>query len=196
MRTGGGLGRTSRQGLKMRRLFPFLAIGLAVVSSMLTFSSIEASPPFDENNCLECHGNPDLTKTTEKGDEISLYVSKEWVNTTAHRYIECTTCHTTEPHKVATPLTKLSLAEKCGSCHQYQYKLHLESIHGQQLLQGNPDMATCVDCHSSEGNPHSVIRVLEYSAPAYKKNIAQTCANCHGDEELMANYGIVEKIYE
>jgi len=38
--------------------------------------------------------------------------------------------------------------------------------------------------------------VLEYNAPTYKKNIAQTCAKCHGNEELMASYGIVEKVYE
>lgn len=173
----------------------FLAIGLVVVGSMLVFSSIEAYA-LDENDCLSCHGNPDMTKTGENGDEISLYVSEEAVNTAAHRFIDCTTCHTTEPHKVATPLTKLSLAEKCGSCHQYQHKLHLESIHGQQLVLGNSDVATCVDCHSPEGNPHSVIRVLEYNAPAYKKNISQTCAKCHGNEELMADYGILEKVYE
>ncbi len=94
------------------------------------------------------------------------------------------------------PLTKQSLAEKCGSCHQYEYKLHVESIHGQQLAQGNNDVATCVDCHSPDGNPHSVIRVLEYTAPTYKKNIAQTCNSCHGNEELMAGYGIVEKVYD
>ncbi len=57
-------------------------------------------------------------------------------------------------------------------------------------------MATCVDCHSPVGNPHSIIRVLEYNSPAYKKNISETCAKCHGNEELMASYGIVEKIYE
>ncbi len=90
----------------------------------------------------------------------------------------------------------MSLAQKCGSCHQYEYKLHLESIHGQQLISGNPDGATCVDCHSAENNPHSIIRVLEYSSPAYRKNIATTCAQCHSDEELMASYGIVEKVYE
>ncbi len=168
---------------------------LVVVGLFLAGDSIE-SYALDENNCLSCHGNSDLTKTGAGGEEISLYVSQEMVNTASHRFIDCTTCHTSEPHKVATPLTKLSLAEKCGSCHQYEYKLHLESIHGQQLVQGNPDVATCVDCHSPAGNPHSVIRVLEYNAPAYKKNISQTCANCHGDEELMANYGIVEKVYE
>ncbi len=178
----------------MRRLFLFLAIGL-VVGLFLAGNFINTYA-LDENNCLSCHGNPNLTKTTEDGSEISLYVSEEDVANAAHRYIDCTTCHTTEPHSVSTPLTKLSLAEKCGSCHQYEYKLHLESVHGQQLIQGNPDVATCVDCHSPVGNPHSVIRVLEYTAPAYKKNIAQTCANCHGSEELMESNGILEKVYE
>ncbi len=98
----------------------FLAIGLVVVGSMLVFSSIEAYA-LDENDCLSCHGNPDMTKTGENGDETSLYVSEEAVNTAAHRFIDCTTCHTSEPHKVATPLTELSLAQKCGSCHQYEY---------------------------------------------------------------------------
>ncbi len=179
----------------MRRLFLFLAIGLVVVGSMLALRSIKVYA-LDENNCLSCHGNPDLTKTGSEGEKISLYVSEEVVNIASHRYIDCTTCHTSEPHKVGTPLTKLSLAQKCGSCHQYEYKLHLESIHGEQLVLGNPDVATCVDCHSPESNPHSVIRVLEHDAPTYKKNIAQTCAKCHSNEELMASYGIVEKVYE
>ncbi len=179
----------------MSRLLLTLAIGLIVAVLVLAGNAVKTHA-LDENNCLSCHGNPDLATTSAGDDKISLYVSEEAVNTAAHRFIDCTTCHTSEPHKVVTPLTKLSLAEKCGSCHQYEYKLHLESIHGQQLVQGNPDVATCVDCHSSEGSPHSVIRVLEYNAPAYKKNIAQTCANCHGDEALMASYGIVEKVYE
>jgi hypothetical protein len=177
-------------------LFLFLAIGLVLVVGLSLAGSFTEIYALDENNCLLCHDNPDLTKTTTGGEKISLYVSEEVLNTTAHRFIDCTTCHTYEPHKAATPLTKLSLAEKCGSCHKYEYKLHLQSIHGQQLVYGNPDVATCIDCHSSKGDPHSVIRVLEYSAPAYKKNVAETCAKCHGDPKLMSSYGIVEKVYE
>ena len=150
----------------------------------------------DEKNCLDCHGKPDLVKTGLDGGKISLYVSEKAVAAAAHRYIDCTTCHTADPHKVETPLSKLSLAQKCGTCHQYQYKLHLGSIHGQQLAVGNPDVATCVDCHSPYQDPHSVIRVLEHNAPAYKKNISETCAKCHGNQELMQSYGIVEKVYE
>ena len=179
----------------MSRLLTFLALGLGIVSFLLVGYAFNTYA-LDENNCLSCHSNPGLIKTDAEGKNISLYVSEEAVNTAAHRFIDCTTCHTFEPHKVDTPLTKLSLAEKCGSCHQYEAKLHLESIHGQQLTQGNPDVATCVDCHSPAGNPHSVIRVLEYNAPTFKKNIAETCANCHGNEELMESYGIVEKVYE
>ncbi|MBI4284264.1 MAG: hypothetical protein HY663_07335 [Chloroflexi bacterium] len=181
--------------LQRGRLFLLLAAGLIAVALFLISNSTKAYA-IDKEKCLACHGNPELSKIGVDGKIISLFVSEAAVNSAAHRYIDCTTCHTTEPHKVTTPLTKLSLAERCGSCHQYEYDLHLNSIHGQQLLQGNPDVATCVDCHSPIGNPHSITRVLEFNAPAYKKNIAQTCAECHGNEKLMANYGIVEKVYE
>ncbi|MBI4266987.1 MAG: hypothetical protein HY668_01300 [Chloroflexi bacterium] len=180
--------------MKIKRLFLLMVMGILVAGAGVALWTT-AGYALDENNCLSCHGNTGLT-TTKNGTGISLYVSEKAVGTGAHRYIDCTSCHTQEPHKVDTPLTKLSLAEKCGTCHEYQYRLHLESSHGQQLARGNPDVATCVDCHSPEGSPHSVIRVLEYNAPAYKKNISQTCARCHGDEEVMANYGIVEKVYE
>jgi len=188
----------------VRRLFLLLPIGLIVIGSLLTFSLIKAyaldeNKRLDENNCLLCHGDPELTETDESGNEISLYVSRETIDTAAHLDINCTTCHIpqkTVPHEVAAPLTKLSSAKKCGFCHQPEYKLHLESIHGQQLVQGNPDVATCVDCHSPEGNPHNVIQVPECNSPVCKKNIAETCAKCHADEELMASYGLVEKVYE
>ena len=180
----------------MTRLPVFLiAFGLAAAVASLVFTAGNASA-LDQNQCLSCHGKKDLVKTSTDGRRISLYVNEERVNTASHRYIDCSTCHGPEPHKTNSQLTKKSLAEKCGSCHQYEYALHRTSIHGQQLQAGNSDVATCVDCHSPEGNPHSVIRVLEYSAPAYKKNIAQTCDRCHGQTQLMQNYGIVEEVYE
>jgi hypothetical protein len=182
--------------LKIQRSFIIVAIGLALTSSIAFIFVSSRVNALDENKCLSCHGNPNMTKTGPGGKKISLFVNEQGVNTAAHRYTDCTTCHTSDPHKVDSPLTKLSLAEKCGSCHKYEYKLHLESVHGKQLAKGNPDVATCVDCHSPVGSPHSVIRVLEYGAPAYTKNIAGTCAKCHSNVELMKSYGIVEKVYE
>ncbi len=179
----------------MKRLLLYLSGGIIVVGSVFAFGATRVYG-LDEYQCLSCHGNPQLTKTNADGKVISLYVSQADIDASAHRYIDCTTCHGSDPHKVDSPLNKQSLAQKCGSCHQYEYQQHAASVHGQQLAQGNQDVATCVDCHSPTGNPHSVIRVLEYDAPAYKKNIAQTCAKCHNDSKLMASYGIVENVYE
>ncbi len=179
----------------MKRLLFALPLGLVVVLGLLFFGASSALAE-DQSGCLNCHGNPGLTKTDSSGRVISLYVNKELVNVAAHRFIDCTQCHGDSPHNSTSPLTKLSLAEKCGQCHQYEYKQHINSVHGQQLQQGNTDVATCVDCHSSTQNPHNITRVLEYNAPTFKKNISQTCARCHDDPTLMANYGVVEKVYE
>ncbi len=179
-----------------KRKLVFALAALTFAFGFLIVFSFSRAYGLDEKNCLSCHGSTTLSKKNGDGRTVSLYVNEKKVNTGAHRYIDCTTCHSSDPHKVDTPLTKQSLAEKCGTCHQYQYKLHRESIHGQELARGNADVATCVDCHSAEGNPHSVIRVLEYSASTYKKNIAETCSKCHADWKLMESYGIVEKVYE
>jgi nitrate/TMAO reductase-like tetraheme cytochrome c subunit len=163
----------------IKRISLCCLLAFAVLAAVLTVNQGKALA-LDENSCLDCHANPDLFKT----------------DANAHRFIDCTTCHTDDPHHVATPLNKLSLAEKCGTCHEYQYALYSDSIHGQVVSSGDQQAATCVDCHSDDSNPHSVIRVLEASAPTYKKNIAQTCAKCHDNEQLMASYGIVEQVYE
>lgn len=172
---------------------------ICLVSLLVTGVVLGAGAPvaaLDLNNCLSCHAVLDKTVTNADGREISLQIDPLDVDTGAHRYIDCATCHQTGAHQKDTPLTKLSSAQKCGSCHDYQYQLHLESVHGEQLTQGNADVATCVDCHSPEADAHTVIRVLDHSAPTYKKNSAETCARCHADEDLMENYGIVEKTYE
>jgi hypothetical protein len=155
----------------------------------------------DNNNCLSCHGDPSLTddlitRQRPDGTPISLYVDPHGLSYSVHRFNDCTTCHTSKPHDVETPLTKLSLAEKCGSCHEYQFGQYINSVHGAPQVNGNSDPATCTDCHSATSDPHNVVRVLDPAASTYPKNIAQTCAKCHDDPELMAKYGVVEQVYD
>jgi nitrate/TMAO reductase-like tetraheme cytochrome c subunit len=179
----------------MKKLALYFVFGFAIVISIIIIKQGEALA-LDQNSCLSCHGNEGLSKPNENGGTVSLYVDAAGIDASAHRYIDCTTCHGSDPHKTTSPLDKQSSAEACGACHQYEFQQYEQSIHGQQLMAGNNDVATCVDCHSPDGNPHSVIRTLEYNAPTYKKNIADTCGNCHDDQTLMASYGILEKTYE
>ena len=179
-----------------KRKWWILPAGLLVLIGL--FFVLNKSPAYalDESGCLQCHGNAGLTGTDNVGQKVSLYVDQQSIDTGAHRYIDCVACHSAKPHDAGTSLTKESMTQLCGSCHQYEEKQYVQSIHGQQVAQGDGAAASCVDCHSSVGNPHSVMRTLEYTAPTYKKNIAATCAACHAQEDLMANYGIVEKVYE
>jgi len=78
----------------MKRLLLFIGISAVVVGTLVLCSSI--SYALDENSCLTCHGNENLTKVNGEGETISLYVSEEPVNTAAHRFIDCTTCHTVD----------------------------------------------------------------------------------------------------
>ena len=180
----------------------------ATTNSVPTTGSVPSGgsePPYDptapvlyvdRNDCLKCHSDPSLAKTRADGTSISLFVDTVVLPGSVHRYQDCTTCHTSNPHEVQTPLTKLSLAEKCGSCHEYQFGQYAGSVHGAPQFSGNSDPASCTDCHSANSNPHNVARVADPSASTYPKNIAQTCSKCHDDPELMGKYGIVEKVYD
>ncbi len=153
----------------------------------------------DRSNCLSCHGNPAiinlLTKKRPDGSLVVLYVDVVGSSNSVHRYKDCTSCHGERPHDTTSPLSKLSLSQKCGSCHEYEYQQHMSSVHGVPLQQGNSDPATCTDCHSKTQDPHNVVRVLDPTSSTYPKNIAETCARCHNDPRLMDKYGIVEKVY-
>jgi hypothetical protein len=190
--------RTFWNQVRLLRLRAVLIFGFILLFGLFSFFLVNSNnvSALDGNNCLSCHGKTDVTKTNGDGKTVSLHISEVDINSSAHKYIDCTNCHGSDPHQTPPKLTKLSSAEKCGSCHPYEYQQHLASIHGQQLATGNTDVATCIDCHSPKGDAHSVIRVLDHSAPTYKKNIADTCAKCHNNNGLMQSYGLVDKVYE
>ena len=184
----------------MKRLFIALAIGLVAGGLGLVYGVANIAA-FDETGCLSCHGDQGLIKITEQEGKTSLYVDEEALLSSAHGSLDCTTCHTTDSlllHSASniTPLTELSMAEKCGSCHQDQSSQYLESTHGASLAEGSTDVPSCTTCHSTGGDTHSIIGVSEPDSPVLRKTIAQTCATCHDDEGLMAEYDISATVYE
>lgn len=178
----------------MKLVFGLALAGILIILGLAIFVNTPALA-LDEQGCLQCHGKTDIKKTTLQGQVLSLFVNEKELDTSAHRYIDCVQCHP-KPHDTPATPTKVTAADRCGSCHQYEKKLHRESIHGQSLIHGEEDAASCVDCHSTTPSPHSVARVLSPESPAYRRNIADTCNRCHGNEKLMASYGILEKTYE
>jgi cytochrome b subunit of formate dehydrogenase len=91
----------------------------------------------------------------------------------------CATCHGS--HRVVavederSPTSFQNSPQMCGDCHAYILDEWLNvSAHGAAWKEGNPDTATCVDCHESHsiGDP---VMGLE------RLHMAEECGDCHGD---------------
>lgn len=86
----------------------------------------------------------------------------------------------------------------CAECHsnsemmlQYgnffdQYRIYTGSQHGKLLRNGDTKVAVCTDCHGV----HDISKVSEPDSSANWRNIPQTCARCHSDQNYMKQYGI------
>lgn len=91
--------------------------------------------------------------------------------------------------------------ELCGRCHsnpelikRYNPDLRVDqvaryetSVHGERLMRlGDPNVATCVDCHSS----HAIRPPSEETSTVHPARIPELCGGCHADPDHMAPYAI------
>ncbi len=144
--------------------------------------------------CLICHA--------EKRRSFTMGIHSE-------RGIRCSDCHGGNSAEYeAGPAhageflgdhSKLETIELCSSCHSdgdemRQYGLPADQLaefrtsrHGSLLLdQGNTDAPTCTDCHDA----HTILPPEDARSNVFPANIPTTCAHCHEDVQLMAQYGL------
>lgn len=129
----------------------------------------------DNDDCLMCHSDTDLTMTKGK-KEVSLFVDDKIINRSVHSKLNCVSCHAgfdpgDIPHK--DPMTQVN----CVSCHQAALTKH--QFHPQILKsngKGSAKDVNCVSCHGS----HEVTKI---SAGKWnRQNISSTCGSCHTKE--------------
>ncbi|MDF7798475.1 cytochrome b/b6 domain-containing protein [Pontiellaceae bacterium B1224] len=124
--------------------------------------------------CLECHGEEDAEP----------FIDGHIFGGSVHADNQCVSCHsdiTEAEHD--TPLKKVA----CAECHDIEAEIYLQSSHGQALLQGRDQAATCKDCH---GDAHHIVYSKNPASPINRANISQTCARCHGDVEQMKQFNL------
>ncbi len=169
---------------------------------------IQEPEMFGENTCISCHQG--LSGRSEQ-------ITSDWSQSVhAQRGVGCVSCHGGDPTKADAeesmspeagylgPLPKESIPGLCGSCHTRvdlmrpfdlptdQLDQYWQSQHGQALLEGDPNVATCFDCHDQ----HRVLKASDPSSQVYPANEPKMCADCHADVALMAPYGITTNQYE
>ena len=140
-----------------------------------TFASRRAYVIGAYATCKECHFDT-YTRTLES-------VHYELVKAGVEAAPVCTDCHGS--HNIQNPHAKRAMVSRsCATCHTGEYQTYLSSVHGRALAEeGNLDVPACADCHTHH-------EIQQPDTARFRLSSPETCARCHGDEALMAKYGI------
>jgi hypothetical protein len=163
---------------------------------------------FADNSCVTCH---------EGLGGKSAQITADWKESAhAGQGVGCVSCHGGDPNQadMAAAMSpeagflgvpaKSQIPGLCGSCHSRvdlmrpydlptdQFDQYWQSQHGQALLEGDQNVATCFDCHDG----HKVMKVKDPGALVYPTNEPAMCARCHADATLMTPYGIPTDQYD
>ena len=135
-------------------------------------------------DCLECHGDPDFSTELPNGKVRSLYVNPDRFKASVHgvNEVSCTDCHADlseldydkdVPHKVpAAPVS-------CGDCHDEEQSAYESSVHASFRKQGKKTAPYCFNCHDYHYTKHLEALTVEERADKF-------CLKCHDPMKIHA----------
>ena len=135
--------------------------------------------PALKEKCLGCHD--DATMKAEDGKSVAVLAGD--FARSAHRKIDCATCHEAA-QSVKHPANPLGAVKPqvCQDCHADAFKAIAGSIHGRRAA-GDKAIKDCSGCHDSL---HRVLRSGDPASSLSPVNQIKTCGACH--EDMMAKY--------
>ncbi len=157
-----------------------LFYSLATVLWLSLLGPLTAAP-LSNQDCLDCHTDPTTTRKVH-GETVpmALFPTNAFPKS-VHAKLNCVDCH--DSIKEMVHPSGLPPAQ-CASCHQAEAKLYAGSIHGMSKAMGASAAASCVDCHGS----HDMQPVKHSDSPVFKLNLPRTCAKCHSNPGMNAEY--------
>jgi cytochrome b subunit of formate dehydrogenase len=170
--------------------------------SMFTDEAKQKASVHGKNQCADCHkdltaDHPDDEKAAKPVDCASCHEKQsksfgasvhgialhKGNDTVAH----CKDCHGT--HEVFPRISPRStihitnLVRTCGQCHGQEADDVTASVHGQAILKGKGEAATCIDCHAE----HQIVGLRN---PAASFQTAEACSKCHASERINSRFGM------
>lgn len=184
--------------------------GLSVLAFLLAGAAWAAGP--QATSCLQCHGSDMFDETARKmvknfGTDVHAQVGLSCndchggnPDPKLGQDMQAAMDPKFKPNPFRGKPDRAAIPEFCGACHssaQYMKRFnpgiridqvteYWTSKHGELLKKGDPNVATCIDCHSV----HNIRRKTQPDSPVYPTHVAETCSRCHSDAKKMASYGI------
>ena len=150
---------------------------------LFTTLNLVSAQDISNEDCLECHGDKDLTKTINDSVEVSLFIDQEKFSNSIHGEFGCIDCHTNIEE---IPHDEEIKHPDCNQCHDDVAEEYLNSYHGMGLKKGDKDAPYCRDCHSS----HYVYSSDDTLSTTNALNLPLTCARCHSNPRIVKKYHI------
>ena len=140
----------------------------------------------DNASCLGCHGTQGFSAPAG-GQTRSLFIAADQFAASVHgKTLRCIDCHTTitaVPHRnvpnsiAAWDQMRIGIAKNCIACHARAAQGYTETYHGQVIVMGFAQGATCADCHGS----HDILPAANPASHVAPANVLATCRKCHAD---------------
>lgn len=188
----------------------YLVYFIAVFLFWLCTDVLNGQQRWEQSVCMDCHLEMDIPEYTDPVHEFLLEEDGRFVDIHARAGYGCHDCHGGDPHDmdrakdpaagyIGKPASQ-DVPQLCADCHsdiEYmrdrnprlptdQLRLYRTSDHGRSLEEGDTKVATCASCHGT----HLVRGGDDPASLTYPRNVPSTCAQCHSDEEYMAEYNI------
>jgi hypothetical protein len=140
-----------------------------------SFSQIS---PYTDQDCLFCHGKPDISQITSDGKVRSLFVDpEEWSQDIHHKgNMVCVDCHTnSNPY---LHFREGFIDVDCARCHPEEEEEYQKNIHLTFAAPSpNKELPLCYHCHTK----HHVLLHDDPSSSVHEDNVGETCSECHAE---------------
>ena len=153
-----------------------------IATTALSFLFVPHVDAYGVDDCLECHGETNMTIEDANGKEISLYVNINSYDSSAHAGFDCTDCHggiTDLMHDEDLPPVD------CGMCHEDAADVY--QWHGRLRVGKNPDIPDCADCHGK----HDIYNSADNKSRVNPMHLPRTCGTCHEDLDIIKKHDIL-----
>ena len=157
-----------------------LWIQAALVTLLMLFPVLASA---QNEMCLGCHGEQDLSVENAAGEAVSLYVDASKYAASIHADFSCVDCHADIQN---VPHDSKPAKVNCGLCHEDAITTFQNSAHSQASKDCPQFSVACSSCHGK----HDILPSSHTQSMAHPLNIAKTCTACHANNDMVAACGL------